>query len=161
MADLASNPDGKKLAKYVLNDDELRLLNDERVSAMITEEFLAITNELNARLPEVGRTASDCGPKSDETIPPKLPTYLLYLLLPLRDRQIIKRELEEQYAEVLNKFGKKHAAFFYYTRVAANVLYCSRGAIKGLLKIAGSSAVIAGLKKLGILNKLSHLLRLN
>jgi hypothetical protein len=83
--------------------------------------------------------------------PPESGDYLLYLLIPSRDRAVMAREMEETYLEILHKHGKRQAIFWYWTRVVGNIVACS---YKPVLKIASISGITAVLKHTGIVKSL-------
>jgi hypothetical protein len=68
--------------------------------------------------PATGTTRTTDNP--DTQPPPKFAEYLLYLLLLKKDREPVLGDLEEEYQEVYNRFGKKLAIIWYYKQVGAS-----------------------------------------
>lgn len=55
------------------------------------------------------------------TLKPVLAEYLLYLLLPRTDRESLLADLEEEYPDVCEKFGKRRADFWYWKQIVASL----------------------------------------
>jgi hypothetical protein len=60
------------------------------------------------------------GSKTQQEGSPKLGQYLLYLLLSKKDREYLIGDLDEEYLEVLAKFGRRWADIWYYKQVVAS-----------------------------------------
>jgi hypothetical protein len=60
------------------------------------------------------------GGSASET-PPKLPQYLIYLVFPRNNREIMLGDLDEEYREVYEKFGLRAAKLFYYIQVIRSI----------------------------------------
>ncbi|ASF48521.1 permease prefix domain 2-containing transporter [Methylovulum psychrotolerans] len=54
-------------------------------------------------------------------IPPKTAKYLLYLVVPRKNRDALLGDLEEDFNEVLEKFGLKHAKFHYWVQTFRSI----------------------------------------
>jgi hypothetical protein len=65
--------------------------------------------------------------RTNDQRPPKFAEYLLYFL-PKKDREPLLGDLEEEYREIYEKFGRRKAAFWYYCQVMMSFLpYIVRG----------------------------------
>jgi len=54
--------------------------------------------------------------------PPFNAEYLLYFLLSKKDRKVLIGDLIEEYGEVLERFNKRRADFWFYKQVIGSVL---------------------------------------
>lgn len=80
-------------------------------------------------------TSSD-GMKEAEDVsaPPRFAEYLLYLFIPKLQRQNLLGDLQEEYLEVSERFGKKRATFWFYKQVGTSLWpLFRRSIIKGWL----------------------------
>jgi len=67
--------------------------------------------------------------------PPKNATYLLYFL-PKQQREYLIGDLEEEYYEIYESFGKRRAQFWYYYQVGASFWRPLSGVISGIVRWA-------------------------
>ncbi|MBT9099995.1 hypothetical protein KFZ76_20040 [Methylovulum psychrotolerans] len=53
--------------------------------------------------------------------PPKTAEYLLYLVVPRKNRDALLGDLQEDFNEVLEKFGLRHAKFHYWVQAFRSI----------------------------------------
>ena len=53
--------------------------------------------------------------------PPKIAEYLIYLLIPRKNREVMLGDLEEDFQEVRKKFGLRKAKFHYWFQVLRSI----------------------------------------
>jgi hypothetical protein len=66
--------------------------------------------------------------------PPMFAEYLLYLLLPKKEREPLLGDLEEEYHDIYRRFGCQHARFWYCWQVGASLWPLVTRAVKKLIK---------------------------
>ena len=52
-----------------------------------------------------------------ETLPPRTAEFILWIILSRIDREAILGDLEQDFLEAVDKFGPRHAKFFYWSQV--------------------------------------------
>ena len=60
-------------------------------------------------------------PEADKSRPPQFGEYILYLFLLKKDRDNVLGDLQEEYSEVLLKFGRTKAKIWYYKQVYTSI----------------------------------------
>jgi hypothetical protein len=85
------------------------------IAAYLGEQY--IMPRLLGRVLNPHRRLSD----SDNRRPPKFAEYLLYPLLPKKDRDPLLGDLEEEYQDIRRQFGARRAGFWYYWQVGASI----------------------------------------